>query len=417
MSVAQNLKSAYKRMAYKLPVMDKALYTYRKVRYDLISKRTKTDEHLMVFCTFLGKSYGDTPRALYEYMLAHDEEYKDYRFVWSFKDVEEYAYLAKNPRTTVVKHNSPEYYQVTAKAKYWFHNFRIGDHIWPRKDQVYVECWHGTPLKRLGFDLAHFDNAVRSLDSLCEKYAMDTKKMKYLISPSPFATEKFSSAWALKQYGKEDVIIEKGYPRNDILFSYDEAYKQGVLEKLGLTDIGGKKILLYAPTWRDNQYKDGVGYTYELGVDFDRLQKELGDDFVILFRAHHMVASQFNFDKYAGFVYNASYYPDIADLYIVADMLATDYSSVFFDYANLKRPIVFYMYDLEMYQDDIRGFYFGLEELPGPIVQKEDDFISAIRDLKDNFVYDEKYEKFHEKFNPLDDAESSKRVLDVILEE
>lgn len=416
MPLSRNLKSAYKRLALKLPVMDKALYRYRKLRYDSISKKAKTDEHLMIFCTFLGKSYGDTPRALYEYMLK-DERYRDYQFVWSFKDPEAYRYLEKNPRTRVILHNSPEYYQVTARAKYWFHNFRVGDHVWPREDQVYVECWHGTPLKRLGFDLAHFDNAVRSLDSLCWKYAVDTQKMKYLISPSPFATEKFTSAWNLKAYGKEDVIVEEGYPRNDILFTYDEAYKQKVLQELGLTGLGNKKILLYAPTWRDNQYKDGVGYTYELGVDFDHLQRELGEDFVILFRAHHMVASQFNFDKYAGFVYNASYYPDIADLYIVADMLATDYSSVFFDYANLRRPMVFYMYDLELYQDDIRGFYFGLEELPGPIVQKEDDFISAIKELSTSFVYDEKYRKFHEKFNPLDDAESSKRVLSVIVKD
>ena len=416
MSVKKSLKSMYKHAAKKVPVLDKALYHYRKAKYDRISKASTTDPHLMVFCTFLGKSYGDTPRALYEYMLK-SEDYKDYRFVWSFKDIDAYGYLAQNPRTTVVKHNSKEYYRVTARAKYWFHNFRIGDHVWPRKDQVYVECWHGTPLKRLGFDLAHFDNAVRSLDSLCEKYAMDTKKMKYLISPSPFATEKFTSAWALKEYGKEDVIVEKGYPRNDILFNYDEAYKQNVLEKLGLTDLQGKKILLYAPTWRDNQYQDGVGYTYELGVNFDHLQQELGEDFVILFRAHHMVASRFDFAKYAGFVYNASYYPDIADLYIVADMLATDYSSVFFDYANLKRPIVYYMYDLELYKDDIRGFYFGLEELPGPIVQTEDDFIAAIKDLSEHFVYDEKYQKFHEKFNPLDDGESSKRVLDVIVQD
>lgn len=416
MSLSRNLKSAYKRLALKMPVMDKALYRYRKLRYDNISKKAKTDEHLMIFCTFLGKSYGDTPRALYEYMLK-DARYRDYQFVWSFKDPEAYRYLENNPRTRVIRHNSPEYYQVTAKAKYWFHNFRVGDHVWPREDQVYVECWHGTPLKRLGFDLAHFDNAVRSLDSLCWKYAVDTQKMKYLISPSPFATEKFTSAWNLKAYGKEDVIVEEGYPRNDILFTYDEAYKQKVLKELGLTDLGNKKILLYAPTWRDNQYKNGVGYTYELGVDFDHLQQELGEDFVILFRAHHMVASQFNFDKYAGFVYNASYYPDIADLYIVADMLATDYSSVFFDYANLRRPMVFYMYDLELYQDDIRGFYFGLEELPGPIVQKEDDFIAAIKELSTNFVYDEKYRKFHEKFNPLDDAESSKRVLSVIVKD
>ena len=96
-------------------------------------------------------------------------------------------------------------------------------------------------------------------------------------------------------------------------------------------------------------------------------------------------------------------------------MLITDYSSVFFDYANLKRPIVFYMYDLEDYRDNIRGFYLELEELPGKIVKTENELIDEIKFINDKFEYNSKYEIFNKKFNYLDDGHASKRVIEKIL--
>ena len=179
-----------------------------------------------------------------------------------------------------------------------------------------------------------------------------------------------------------------------------------------------KKIILYAPTWRDNQHKAGVGYTYELGVDFDYLREQLEDEYVILFRAHYLVASKFNFAKYKGFVYNASKMDDINKLYVIADLLITDYSSVFFDYANLNRPILFYMYDLEDYGSEIRGFYIDLSELPGNIVEKQEDLVREIRAVKyDTAYYTEKYKTFHEKFNPLDDGKATDRVIEAVIKE
>lgn len=106
-------------------------------------------------------------------------------------------------------------------------------------------------------------------------------------------------------------------------------------------------------------------------MDFDALRQELGDEYVILFRVHYLVASKFSFDDYEGFIYNVSNYDDINHLYLIADLLITDYSSVFFDYGILKKPMLFYMYDLEDYKDSIRGFYFGIDKLPGKIITKE----------------------------------------------
>ena len=95
-------------------------------------------------------------------------------------------------------------------------------------------------------------------------------------------------------------------------------------------------------------------------------------------------------------------------------MLVTDYSSVFFDYANLHKPVIFYMYDLDAYAGDLRGFYISLDELPGPITCDEDGLLGEIKNM-DDWQPDERYEAFHLKFNPKDDGEASKRVLERII--
>ena len=366
----------------------------------------KIDEKLVYFITFSGRGYSDSPKAMYEYMLTAPE-YKDFRFIWCFQDPDKYSFLLQNDRTSLVKFRTKEDNKALRQAKYWISNYRMLNNQYPRKGQVYLQCWHGTPLKRLGYDILESDNAMNSLAEIKEKYRTDAEKFSYLLSPSPFATAKFATAWNLNETGQRYKIIEEGYPRNDKLITTSAKDREKIRKALG---VEGKKVILYAPTWRDNQHTSGQGYTYKTEVDFDRLQRELGDEYVMLFRAHYLVANSFDFERYAGFVKDVSSYPDINDLYIAADILVTDYSSVFFDYANLKKPVIFYMYDLEHYANEMRGFYISLDELPGPIVKEEDGLIDEIRKC-DEWAPDEKYEAFHQKYNPLDDGHASERVL------
>lgn len=365
----------------------------------------KIDDKLVYFQTFSGRGYSDSPKAMYEYMMKAPE-YKDFRFVWSFKEPERFQFL-KNDRTDIVKFRSRADNIALRTAKYWITNYRMLNHQYPRKGQVYVQCWHGTPLKRLGYDLESSDNVMNSGSEIRDKYRSDARKFSYILSPSPFTTEKFATAWNLIETGQTHKIIEEGYPRNDRLINTTPEERTELRKKLG---VDGKKVILYAPTWRDNQHTSGEGYTYKTEVDFDKLRDELGDEYVILFRAHYLVANSFDFDKYKGFVVDVSSYSDINELYIAADILITDYSSVFFDYANLKKPVIFYMYDLEEYANDLRGFYISLDELPGPIVRDEDALIKEVRAC-DEWKPDEKYEQFCERYNPKDDGHASERVL------
>ncbi len=377
------------------------------LRYHLRTGRIPVNEKKIVFNSFNGRSYSCTPKAVYEYMLSC-EDYKDYQFVWVVRDLKEYRFLTHNPRTTIVKNKSRAYERALASAKYWIFNYKIYDYLSPGKEQVYVQCWHGTPLKKLGYDIKESDNAMNSIPEIRYKYRSDAKKFSYLLSSSPFATEKFTSAWNLRKTKQEDKILELGYPRDDALLNSTPEDVQKIRERLEIP--ADKKVLLYTPTFRDDQHTAEAGYTYLIPLDFDELQAELSDEWIILFRAHYLVASSYDFTAYDGFIRDMSSYDDVNDLYLIADALMTDYSSGLFDYANLRRPMIFYMYDLALYENDVRGFYIDLEELPGPIVQTQEDLLEKIRDMDQWFTYDEKYQKFNEKYNALNDGQASRRL-------
>ena len=393
----------------------KGMYILKRTKYVITGFNKKIDEKTIVFSCFNGKSYTCSPKAIYEYMLT-DEKYKDYKFIWFFNDVKKYEFLNKNANTKVVLNKSKEYTKYLQTAKYWIFNFKIADYIKPKKEQVFLQCWHGTPLKRLGCDLTHFDNQLNTSKEMKKRYKIEAEKFSYFISPSKYCTEKFTSAWNLKEIGKENIIIEKGYPRNDFLFKYTKEDVKRIKQKILGENITDKKIILYAPTYRANQHKSGVGYVYKEEADFTKMRKKLGKDYIILFRPHYFVANAFDFEKYKGFVYNVSDIDDINELYIISDILITDYSSVFFDYANLKRPMIFYMYDLEYYRDESNGFYFDVEkELPGKIVKTDDDLINEILRVTKDFKYDERYKKFNDTYNYLDDGNASKRVIEEVI--
>lgn len=412
--VKKVLVTVAKKNVFARELMYKVKLSRDKSKYMKFYNSENIDDKLCVFEAFNGRKYCDSPKAIYLEML-NDKKYKDYKFVWAFTNPENFEFLEKNPGTKVVKYHSDEYRKTYARAKYWFTPSRLPDYIIPKDDQVYVQFWHGTPLKRLGFDIeVKGKNALNTIKEWTQKYEYDARRYSYMVSPSKFTTEKYISAFNLKAINKDKCILETGYPRNDALFKYDDKYVNKLKKELGLPK--DKKIILYAPTWRDDQHEAGVGYTYKLGLDFDNFKDKFSDEYIILFRTHYLVAKAVDLSKYEGFIYDVSDYSDINDLYILGDLIITDYSSVFFDYANLKRPMMFYMYDLADYKNNMRDFYIDLDELPGPIVEKEEDLYKEIANIDKYWKkYEKKYEKFNKKYNYLDDEYSSKRVLDEII--
>jgi len=259
-------------------------------------------------------------------------------------------------------------------------------------------------LKRIGFDVENIRGKSRDY---FDKLAWETRQWDYLVSPSPWATPILRSAFRF-----EGEVLETGYPRNDIFFSPErEAIADRTRRLLGLPE--GKKVVLYAPTWRDDKYYTRGKHKLDLHLDLRRMYEKLGDDHVLLVRRHPRVVDSVPIVG-EDFVYDVSLYPEIMELFLITDVLITDYSSMMFDFANTGRPMLFFTYDLESYRDNLRGFYFDFEETaPGPLLTRSDDVIESLLDI--DGVAERSgasYRSFVDQFCPLDDGHASARVVD-----
>lgn len=388
--------------------------TLKKMQYLPYKLKYKMDDKTILFEAFNGRNYTCSPKAIYEKMITMDE-FKDYKFIWAFIDASIHE-VKKDKRLKIVKTNSKEYLKYCSIAKYWMVNSLMPEAISKKKGQLYIQCWHGTPLKKLRYDIEVNGAVLNTIKEIRKRNDIDAKRFDYFISPSKYCTEKFTSAFNLKKLGKADIIIEKGYPRNDFLFNKSKKDIDAIKKKLGIPK--GKKAIFYLPTFRDNQHTSGVGYTYKTEIDFDRLKKKFGKEYVILFSPHYFISNKFDFKKYKGFVINVQGYDEINELYLASDIIMTDYSSVFFDFANLKKPIIYYMYDYDLYQGKLRDFYISLDELPGPIAKTQDEVEDAISNIDTVFKkYKKKYDAFNKKYNYLDDGNASLRVIKEIFKE
>lgn len=377
-----------------------------KCLYRMTYRFIPTNKKTVLFIAFHGRGYTDNPRSLYEYMIKQDR-FKDYRFIWAIKNHKQKKIDIAGAK--VIEYFSIPYFYYLARSHYWVVNCKLPMYVLKKKNQVYLQTWHGTPLKKLAYDIevpegTTFYRSGMTEDMMHETYRQDVEKYNYMISPSAFTTEVFQSAFRINK----ERLIETGYPRNDLLSNYSLEDVLQIKKQLGIPL--DKKVLLYAPTWRDNSYVT-KGYTFKLEVHFDKWQKALQDDYVVIFKPHYLIVNDFDIDQFKGFVYFVPPEEDIRNLYIISDALITDYSSVFFDYAILKRPIYFYMYDLASYRDKLRGFYLDIyQDLPGKIIEDEN---LLLEEMKKPFDY-QKMSLFNQKFNNHEDGLASQRVVNIV---
>lgn len=378
---------------------NKRYFKSMELLYKFIKTFTPIKEGLIVFESGVGKQYADSPRAIYEKLV---EEGYNYKFVWVNNKPNRY----KDINTKRIKRLSPSYYYYLARAEYWVNNQNFPHYIEKRKGTTYLQTWHGTPLKRMQHDI---EKVVGRDDGYLDRVSKMKDMWDYLISPSPYASKAFRSAF---KYEKE--IIETGYPRNDLFYNKDkEKLKNEVLNRLNLPE--DKKIILYAPTFRDNQTSTNNKFLFDIEMDLHEMKEKLGENYIVLLRMHVVVVSKLKIDEsLEEFVFNVSNYPDIQELQLLSDILITDYSSVMFDYANTGNPILFFTYDLENYRDNIRGFYMDFEnEAPGPLVFNTEEIIESVLNVADTTEkYKKKYQAFQEKYCSLEDGKASERVVE-----
>jgi len=354
-------------------------------------KKLGLKEDFVFFESFHGK-YNNNPKYLYEKMLEMGLD-KKFKFIWAY-DGE--GKLPGNP--IVVKSNSEDYYKYLSQSKY-----RVNNTTFPIIDKdneiIYVQTWHGTPLKRLSRDInvqsgvswSHFNKEV--------------KTWNYLVSANEYSSNIFKRAF---EYRKE--ILDVGYPANDIFYMSDDK-KQEIRSKFDIPL--NKKIILYAPTFRDDKKDEDGNRVFDLELDLEKLRSMLSDEYFVIIKTHYVISKKLEISpQLKDFVIDLSNHDDIHELFIISDILITDYSSSFFDFAHTKNPILFFMSDLKSYMET-RGLYGKtLLELPGPILINTDEVIDALLNLdKITHDYEEKYDKFYDKYCSIGNGDSSEKII------
>lgn len=405
-AIEGDLKGAEKIIKRKL-AFDKAKKIFQnknewnKYLYQHNYKNKPVDSRIIVFESFRGASYSDTPKYIYEYLAKNYPG--EYKFVWVLND-KSYTLPYEGQ---IVKRFSRKYAYYMGIAKYFVFNTRQPLWFRRREEQIFLETWHGTPLKRLAFDQEEVTAASPSYKT---QFYRQKQEWDFLIAANKFSSDVFRSCFMY-----DGPMLETGYPRNDLLKDPDRDEITIELKKKCGIPLS-KRTILYAPTWRDDEYYGNGSYKFQIKLNLEMMKKELGDEYVVILRTHYYIADNIDLTGLEDFAYNLSKYDDVTEIYLMSDILITDYSSVFFDYAGLRRPMLFFTYDLDKYRDILRGFYIDMEkELPGPLVYTTEEVINRIKSIDEmNKEYASRYDAFYERFCCWEDGHATKRVVDAV---
>lgn len=315
------------------------------------------DPRKAVCQSFYGRGFSDSPKALAQELVG-----RGWKVYWTVKGEAEAASLPKE--ILPLKLDSPKAIYHLCTAGVWVDSCRKWAYTKKRGNTLYVQTWHGFPLKRIEGD---------AQDALPEDYIraakQDSEICDLFLSNSRFLTEIYR-----KGFWYKGEVLECGFPRNDVLFEEHPQLVEKVRDKLGIPS--GKKLLLYAPTFRRD--KGTAAYDVDYHRCVEALEKRFGGEWLILAKLHPNIAEkaeELSLDP--RYVINASDYPDIQELYLAAEALLTDYSSVMFDYLNTGKPCFLYVNDLQAYRDD-RNFYFEIDLLPFPRAENNEELEASI---------------------------------------
>jgi len=351
----------------------------------------------VVYNSFAGR-YSDNPRALYEALAMRGDAVEH---LWMADPEHQFAFPAD---VDTVPFGGPAAREALESADVVISNTHI-EMDWDKSPgTVYLQTWHGTPLKHIHFDV------LWAPPGRLEYLTQDVRRWDHLLSPNAASTQPLRGAFDFRGH-----VLESGYPRNDSLSSPHSAQTRArVRRALGIPD--DKTVVLYTPTWREDLVDGDGKQDFALHLDLDQLTDRLGDDHVVLLRLHYMVSGRLGPMDRPG-VHDVSFHPDISDLYLAADVMVTDYSSTMFDFAITGKPMLFYTYDLEHYRDTLRGFYFDIEaDAPGPLVRTTGQLADALEDLPAvQRRYDASYARFRTRFCHLEDGLATQRVVDWLL--
>ncbi len=367
------------------------------------------------YMAYRNKIMAGNPYAIFKELVS-DPNFASYQHYWaygkeSYLDYDTFSRYASFPNVHFVEAQSTEYIEAMATCQYIINNAAMPDFWFKRSEQIYVNTWHGTPLKSIGLDAKDFSepsvaNAQRNF-LMCD----------YLVMPNNFTAEKILDAYDLQGL-LTGTILTEGYPRNDLVLNTNKSHVINLLEnKIGHT-LDGKKIVLYAPTFRSSN-----GISLDIASELSELILQMAskapDEYELFFKTHNMMEKFFSDNNDLG---SHLLFDEIEtnELLSVVDVLITDYSSIFFDFLCTNRPCLFFCYDREGYTDQ-HGLYLPTESLPGRVCESVDELVESLEAIQKG-TYNEshdirsKYSEYISSFAAHDDGQATKRVIDIVFQ-
>lgn len=341
------------------------------------------------FESFFGRNATCNPRAMDREIARRRPDLPRY---WS---VDDFSIEVPEGATPLVI-GSEEWWKVRETARWIVTNEWLRTRYVKKSFQTVLQTWHGSMYKKIGLDRSKKGQAH------LHKVRLERSSWDMFLSQNSDTTPIIRRA-----YDFPEGVVESGYPRNDELFDPDPSRVAEIRALLGIPE--GNTAIMYAPTWRE------IGQEVEL-LDVVALADELGPGYTFLQRGHVRTLDLGEVLRHDN-VIDVSTYPQINDLYLAADVLITDYSSMMFDYSVTRRPMIFFTPDLEEYTDPkVRGVYFDLEEISaGPVVRTPAEVVDLLASIESwSPTYRERYDAWTARFNHADDGRASERAVDAL---
>lgn len=351
-------------------MIKKVISRIYRIFFNIIASLFPVKKKSVLFESFNGKLPSDNPYYIY---LELKKQQLDWDLVWGVKPSLYDKAKKEFPDFKFIKRFSLKWLFFTPRSQFWVFNARMPHWLKKNKGTTYIQTWHGTPLKKLGLDIETVSMPGTDNSVYKREFIFESSRWDYLIAPNEYSKKIFKRA-----FGFKNKFLDTGYPRNDILVQKknDDNYKRQLKKRILGKEDG--RVILYAPTWRDDYFISKGNYKFYMPFDLEQIVSILNPSDIFIIRPHYLVGDTIDI---TGFERNVKVCleEDINELYLISDMMITDYSSVMFDYAILERPMMFYPYDIEHYQEELRGFYFDYNEVPGPIVTDTPSFYEQLK--------------------------------------
>ena len=324
----------------------------------------------ILFKSWNGVSYSCNPRAISEDLYKKDPSIE---FVWAFKEPNKKKKIVPH-YVKCVKANSLKNIYELVTSKVWIFNNESSVGKFKRKNQIYIQTWHGDRgLKKVLYDIKNNDSVKSPLSE--EKYC------DLMITGSKFGESKLRSAF---HYDGE--FLRNGCPRNDILIAQNAEYIKQIKQKLSIRP--DTKIVMYAPTFRKKDKLMNKGFEIKdinLENVIEVLENKSGEDWVCLIRAH-ITVSGFLGEMQNHKILDVSEYEEMSHLLLITDLFITDYSSSCGDFILTKKPLILYHADIDEYTKNDRTFYFNVNDTPFWVANSQDALLTHIESMNEQSI-------------------------------